>query len=205
MLGNIAGEVSGIFDRPDDPEGAQQLHGIYVSIQRAILIAVKSGELAIRAWPLWNKVPVGYMDEYDKDDIPRADFGIAISDLHEWLQPTGYPVAKTPAALYEVFKRRWADIVDEPPPDSVTVTPNDGQSFQVVGFSGVPHGKKGQWYKDNADTAIHRSLDTLGEGATRTAILTWACENNKGTSYETWKRNISAADITRVKNENREK
>ncbi|WP_436395087.1 hypothetical protein ACSDBR_10190 [Acidithiobacillus ferriphilus] len=136
MLGDIVGDASGIFDQPDDPEGAQQLHGIYMSTRQAISTVIKSGDLAIRAWPLWNTVSAAYMGEYD--EIDAANFGIAISDLHEWLQTTGYPVAKTPAALYEVFKRRWAAIVDEPPPDSVTVTPSEGAAFDLVGVADGP-------------------------------------------------------------------
>jgi hypothetical protein len=205
LLGDFAAESAGIFDKPDDPDGGQRLHTIYLATQRAMAFAVKSGDLPIRAWPLWNKVPTHLIEEYASDANPDSRYGIAISELHEWLQSTGYPLAKTPLALYEVFKRRWAAIVDDPTSERVTVNPADGQPFQVVGFKQLAHGEKGQWFAENTTPTIRAAIDALGPEATRLQIIKWACDTHKGTTDEGWKKHISIAKIEAVKNEKREK
>ncbi|MBU2741279.1 hypothetical protein [Acidithiobacillus albertensis] len=205
LLGDFAAESAGIFDKPDDPEGTQLLHSIYLETQRAMFFAVKSGDLPARAWPLWNKVPPPLIEEYASDANPDSRYGIAISELHEWLQSTGYPLAKNPLALYEVFKRRWAAIVDDPTPERVTVNPADGQPFQVVGFKQVPHGKKAKWFAESTTPTIRDAIDALGLEATRPQIIKWACDTHKGTTDGSWKKHINTAEIAAVKNEKREK
>lgn len=202
LVGDIVGETCVL---PDDPDGAARFHSIYLATQKTIRHAIMSGELAVRAWPLWSRVPVSVLDQMDADDAPSL--GIAISDLHEWLQSTAYPIAKTPKALFEVFNRRWAALNDQP--ERTTITTSDGDTIEVVGAKlgqGRPRNPaKNEAYAYFGDQKhqIEAAKDLQERGEKITAenvigeLIRLSNERFPGsdTSRTTWEKNFSITPI----------
>lgn len=166
LLGDIVADFSGVNEYPDDPDGAARLHSIYLATQKAVLHAIMGGELPVREWPLWSKVPVSVLDQLGGDDAPGL--GIAISDLHTWLKSTAYPVAKTPQALFEVFNRRWAALTDQP--ERTAITTGDGETVEIVGLYQGPGRPSDQMkadayaYYDDLDRQIDVAKDMQARG-----------------------------------------
>lgn len=191
LLGDIVAETLGLFS-PNYEGDAEPLHQIYVAIQKAIEIAAASGELPVRAWPLWNRVPYTSTD----DD---AIYGISVTDLHEWLQHTRYPTAKTPEALLGVFKARWATMQDAP--EIRTTTQLGASSFEEIGFSDLVHGEKTAWFKEKSEPYIRMALEQ-GVSSDRRSVTEWVCKNipaANGTNPGQWNHYMTREAILRIR------
>ncbi len=197
LLGDIVADAHGLF-APDYRGAAKPLDQIYRAIQHSLLVAARSGELPVRVWPLWNKVPVERVGDCLDGSGIEAGYGIAIGDLHEWLKHTHYPTAKTPEALLGVFRARWATMQDGP--ETKTITPSGERSFQEIGFSSLEQGEKDSWYRRNARDFVEKAING-GATPDRKHVIEWVLKNipeAEGSSRATWERHIKGAVIDAV-------
>jgi hypothetical protein len=179
----------------DLPDDADTYSAVYDSVLGTMGMAAANGDLVLRAFPLWYRVPAQFTLG-DNGWLNTQGVGITLEDLFDWVKSFDPDIAKNHDTLDYFWEELQGDVAS---PESETEMNNGARFLETA------HGKKAEWFADNTRPTIRDAIAALGLEATRPQIIKWACDNHKGTTDDGWKKHINTAEIAAVKYENREK